>query len=149
VVSSSFTSGQIIRAEVAGKGKSKGFGTIQFSKHPEALKAIDEFNGADLDGRTIEVRWDKGQTQKQRKVIPKKADFAPANSNCLFVGNLSWTTTSEDLINLFSTVVKVVDGQVVVASNGKSRGYGIVTLSTVSDAKLAQEKFNGYIFNER
>jgi polyadenylate-binding protein len=144
------TLGNITAAEVAGKGKSKGFGTIQFSKHQEALKAIDEFNGADLDGRTIEVRWDKGPSQKQRKVLSsKKADVVPVDSNCLFVGNLSWTTTSEELVDLFSTVGKVIDGQVITAANGKSRGYGIVTLSTVSEAKLAQEKFNGYVLNER
>lgn len=137
-----------MQAEVAGKGKSKGFGTIQFSKNQEAIKAIDEFNGADLEGRTIEVRWDKAS--KQRKVIStKKADGAAVDSNCLFVGNLSWTTTSEELVELFSTVAKVVDGQVVVAANGKSRGYGIVTLANVNDAKIAQEKFNGYVLNDR
>jgi nucleolin len=102
-----------------------------------------------LDGRTIEVRWDKGPAVRQRKVVSTKKESGPVDSNCLFVGNLSWSTTSEELVELFSTVAKVVDGQVVVAPNGKSRGYGIVTMASINDAKLALEKFNGYVLNER
>lgn len=86
-------------------GRSKGFGTITFAKHDQAAQAIDEFNGADLDGRTIEVRWDRGQTAKKESTpAPKKAhvvsthkkdyqDEPAAESNRLFVGNLAWAAT--------------------------------------------------------
>lgn len=47
--------------------RSKGYGTVLFSKHEEALFAIEEFNGATLEGRVIEVRFDKGPTERPNK----------------------------------------------------------------------------------
>jgi len=36
-------------------GRSKGFGFVEFSSDEEAQKAIEMFNGKELDGRTITV----------------------------------------------------------------------------------------------
>ena len=36
-------------------GRSKGFGFVEMSNDDEAAKAIDMFNGKELDGRTITV----------------------------------------------------------------------------------------------
>lgn len=36
-------------------GRSKGFGFVEMSSDDEAAKAIDMFNGKELDGRTITV----------------------------------------------------------------------------------------------
>lgn len=36
-------------------GKSKGFGFVEYSNEDDARKAIDKFNGYELDGRTIKV----------------------------------------------------------------------------------------------
>ena len=58
--------GTILEALVAtgDNGRSKGFGTVRFSTSQEAAHAISEYNGADLDGRIIEVRYDKGPKAK-------------------------------------------------------------------------------------
>ncbi len=73
----SFISGNIITAQVAqGERGSKGFGTITFSSAQEAQYSITEFNGADLDGRTIEVRFDRRKTTSSppKKVCLKKSE---------------------------------------------------------------------------
>lgn len=53
--------GEVIRADVmAGPdGRSKGIGTIIFESEEQAGIAIEQLNGAELDGRVIEVRLDR------------------------------------------------------------------------------------------
>jgi len=36
-------------------GRSKGFGFVEMGNEDEALEAIDELDGAEIDGRTIKV----------------------------------------------------------------------------------------------
>ena len=52
--------GDVERAEVItnADGRSKGFGTVRFVKETDAEAAIQRLNGAELQGRTLEVRYD-------------------------------------------------------------------------------------------
>ena len=62
----------------------------------------------------------------------------------LFVGNLDWTVTSDDLKQLFSPVGTVVDAVVISDKmSGRSRGFGFVEMSSDDEAKKAVEKLNG------
>ncbi len=45
-------------------GRSKGFGFVEMSSEDEAKKAIDMFNGKELDGRSIVV--DEARPMKKR-----------------------------------------------------------------------------------
>ena len=51
-------------------GRSKGFGFVEMSSEEEAKKAIEMFNGKELDGRNIIVN-----EAKPRKQFQKKEDF--------------------------------------------------------------------------
>ncbi|GLB51496.1 hypothetical protein NBRC110019_05350 [Neptunitalea chrysea] len=46
-------------------GKSKGFGFIEMPNDEEAQKAIDELNGASVEGRTIVVKKSEPKPQGQ------------------------------------------------------------------------------------
>ena len=54
-------------------GRSRGFGFVEMSSEEEAKKAIEEFNGADVDGRKIVVniaqppREDRGPRRDDRR----------------------------------------------------------------------------------
>jgi RNA recognition motif-containing protein len=62
----------------------------------------------------------------------------------LFVGNLSFNTTSADLESLFSQVGSVVSANVITDKfTGRSRGFGFVEMSSNQDAQTAIERFNG------
>jgi RNA recognition motif-containing protein len=52
--------GDVERAEVFtnAEGRSKGFGTVRFFKEKDAEAAIEKLNGQELQGRTVEVRYD-------------------------------------------------------------------------------------------
>ena len=63
----------------------------------------------------------------------------------LFVGNLSFNTTSSDLEELFSQVGTVATVNVITDKfTGKSRGFGFVELSSNQEAQSAIERFNGH-----
>lgn len=62
----------------------------------------------------------------------------------LFVGNLSFNTTSADLESLFSQAGAVVSANVITDKfTGRSRGFGFVEMSSNQDAQTAIERFNG------
>src|SRR5260370_13432987 len=68
----------------------------------------------------------------------------------LYVGNLSFQTSSEDLREQFAQVGSVESASVVEdRMTGRSRGFGFVEMSTQEEAAAAIEKFNGQDFNGR
>ena len=62
----------------------------------------------------------------------------------LLVGNLPFSTTSEDLEQLFSEVGKCESAKVVTdRDTGRSRGFGFVEMSSDDEAKAAVDRLNG------
>ena len=61
----------------------------------------------------------------------------------LYVGNLSYSVTNEDLEGMFSQAGKVDTAVVVVDKfSGQSRGFGFVEMADSNDAARAIEQFN-------
>jgi RNA recognition motif-containing protein len=68
----------------------------------------------------------------------------------LYVGNLSFRTTSEELREAFSTVGTVESASVIEdRETGRSRGFGFVEMATPEEAAAAIEAFNGKDFGGR
>ena len=62
----------------------------------------------------------------------------------LYVGNLSFRTTSEDLREAFSSAGTVESATVIEdRDTGRSRGFGFVEMATPEEATAAIEQFNG------
>ncbi len=62
----------------------------------------------------------------------------------IFVGNLSFDTTSAQLESLFSEVGPCESASVVTDRNtGRSRGFGFVEMSSAADAQKAISTLNG------
>ncbi len=62
----------------------------------------------------------------------------------LYVGNLSFNTTENDLQDLFATVGPVTEVLLMQDRvTGKSRGFGFVTMATEQDAANAVTQFHG------
>jgi RNA recognition motif-containing protein len=63
----------------------------------------------------------------------------------LYVGNLPWSTTDEQLKELFSQAGTVVSATVIKqAGTERSKGFGFAEMSTEEEAQAAIAKLNGY-----
>lgn len=66
-------------------------------------------------------------------------------SSNLYVGNLTFSTTSEELESLFGQHGTVTRAQVISdRETGRSRGFGFVEMSSDEEAQAAIEALNGY-----
>jgi cold-inducible RNA-binding protein len=68
----------------------------------------------------------------------------------LYVGNLSFRTTSEELREAFASVGTVESASVIEdRETGRSRGFAFVEMATPEEAAAAIEAFNGKDFGGR
>jgi RNA recognition motif-containing protein len=68
----------------------------------------------------------------------------------LYVGNLAFQTSSEDLQQLFAQAGTVESASVVEdRDTGRSRGFGFVEMASKEEGEAAITQFNGKEFNGR
>ena len=68
----------------------------------------------------------------------------------IYVGNLPWGCTTDDLVQLFSPFGTVEKTQIISdRETGRSRGFGFVEMSTEEDANKAIEALNNSPYNGR
>jgi RNA recognition motif-containing protein len=68
----------------------------------------------------------------------------------LYVGNLSYTTTAEDLKQLFAQAGTVSACDLITdRDTGQSKGFAFVTMSTQAEAEKATSMFNAHSFGNR
>lgn len=63
---------------------------------------------------------------------------------------MPWSTSNEDLVELFETTGEVVAAEILLDYNtGRSRGQGICEFVAVDQATTAIAKFTGYVYGGR
>jgi RNA recognition motif-containing protein len=68
----------------------------------------------------------------------------------IYVGNLSWECTQDDLLALFAEHGKVARAQVITdRETGRSRGFGFVEMENDQEAATAVQALNGQQFRGR
>ncbi|RJE47093.1 MULTISPECIES: RNA-binding protein [unclassified Dehalobacter] len=67
----------------------------------------------------------------------------------LYVGNLPWSTTSEELTEYFARFGNVIGSRIITdRETGRSRGFGFVEVAS-EDAERLAEELNGSEFSGR
>ncbi len=67
----------------------------------------------------------------------------------LYVGNLSYNVTKEQMNELFSQVGTVADIALIADHDGRLKGFGFVEMSTEEEAQEAIKRFNGQVLDDR
>ena len=68
----------------------------------------------------------------------------------IYVGNLNFRTSESDLKKLFETHGAVSDSKIIIDKiNGRSKGFGFITMDDNSEAQKAINELNGYSLESR
>lgn len=68
----------------------------------------------------------------------------------LYVGNLSYTTTVDQIRELFAQAGEITDVTIITdRDTGRSKGFGFVQMATVEGAQEAIKRFDGYTMDSR
>ena len=68
----------------------------------------------------------------------------------IYVGNLPWTTTNDELADMFAPFGQVTKAQIITdRDTGRSRGFGFVEMATEQEAQAAIDAMNTSDLNGR
>ncbi|KAG6123979.1 hypothetical protein E4U12_000359 [Claviceps purpurea] len=70
-------------------------------------------------------------------------------SETIYVRNLPWSTSNDDLVDLFTTIGKVEQAEIQYEPSGRSKGSGVVRFDSSDTAETAIAKFQGYQYGGR
>ncbi|KAH0163242.1 RNA-binding domain-containing protein, partial [Aureobasidium melanogenum] len=133
----------------ADSGRSKGFSYVEFADVDAATQALNAKHGTDLDGRTLKCdfstprdnsnrSYDKNQVGARANAFGDKQQGAP--STTLFVGNVSFNTTTDSLTGYFSEFGSINSIRLPTdRETGAPKGFGYVEFGSVEEAKAALE----------
>lgn len=153
--------GNVVSVDVKTKadGRSKGWAIVDFGSEEDAKRAISELHDFEVEGRLMIVREDKEtgggrpQTKKSTKASKSKkstrSSGGSGSGTRIFVGNLSWSVTSDDLAELYKPCGEVIEATVQEQANGRSKGWAIVEFATPAQAESAIKEMNGLSFMDR
>ncbi|KAM8964836.1 polyadenylate-binding protein 1 [Sarcophilus harrisii] len=130
-------------------GTSKGFGFVNFERHEDAQKAVEEMNGKELNGKKIYVgraqKKVERQTELKRKFEQMKQDRITRYQGVnLYVKNLDDGIDDERLRKEFSPFGTITSAKVMM-EGGRSKGFGFVCFSSPEEATKAVTEMNGRI----
>uniref|UniRef100_A0A3Q2E7D8 Polyadenylate-binding protein n=1 Tax=Cyprinodon variegatus TaxID=28743 RepID=A0A3Q2E7D8_CYPVA len=131
------------------KGRSRGFGFVNYSHHEDAQKAVDEMNGKEINGKTIYVGRAQKRLERQgelkRKFDQIKQDRIQRYQGVnLYVKNLDDSINDERLRKEFSPYGTITSAK-VMTDGGQSKGFGFVCFSSPEEATKAVTEMNGRI----
>ncbi|KAH7532424.1 28 kDa ribonucleoprotein, chloroplastic isoform X1 [Ziziphus jujuba] len=124
--------------------QSRGFGFVTMSTVEEAEKAVELYNGYDLDGRLLTVNKAAPRGSRPERTRANEPGFR------IYVGNLPWQVDDARLEQVFSEHGKVVNARVVYdRDSGRSRGFGFVTMSNETELNDAIAALDGQSLDGR
>ncbi|KAH9844543.1 splicing factor, CC1-like protein [Teratosphaeria destructans] len=133
---------QIVKDRVS--GRSKGVGYVEFRDEDSVQKAI-QLTGQKLLG--IPIIAQLTEAEKNRQARNTEGTATQSNGipfHRLYVGNIHFSITEEDLKNVFEPFGELEFVQLQKEEQGRSKGYGFVQFIDPAQAKEALEKMNGF-----
>jgi multiple RNA-binding domain-containing protein 1 len=162
--SSSSSSLELDEVEVM-KGEDKPKSDLDFLRSKQVEGDILSDDDSDDDDENDDSSSDNGSSDESLDVgLKKEAEVDACEHTAdailssaerheigdrLFVRNLPFTTTEEELMEAFSQFGVVLSAHIPVDDMKKNKGYGFVTFQSKRDAKVAMERMDGEDFQGR
>ena len=125
-------------------GLPRGFAFVDYKSQEEADNAIANLDGLSLNGRNIRASISDPNQKKQKKEKRPQEDVAK-----IYVGNLPFETSKEDLLEFYKGFVDATEAYIPInADTGTGRGFGFVTVKQ-EDLQSAIDQTNGLEYNGR
>ncbi|ORX62602.1 hypothetical protein DM01DRAFT_1297285 [Hesseltinella vesiculosa] len=146
--------GKVAKASVIRRGhlRSAGYGFVTFEDPEDAEKATQELNKTELDGREITVELAKPKPdeprRRRRSSTQHQAKPTVASKTRIFVANLPYATTDDELSALFETFT-IESASIARLRNGRSKGYGFVEVSSEKEQANIIENFKDIKVGDR
>lgn len=171
--------GSVVRADVRvdSWGKSRGFGTVVFETPEDAQKAVEMFLGYEIQGRRIDARPGRGEgNQREREqrdrdgydrstrdqdsysrdsAVSRNSEFTEGvtgdgeKSDTIFVANLPFATSNDDLYELFETVGRTTRAEIQYNEKGKPSGNAVVQFELLELSENAIQNLDNYTYGGR
>jgi len=119
-----------------------GWGVATFATQREGAAVISALDNTSFQNRHLEVRWDRGNSGGSGR-------DTSSTSKQLYVGNLPYDCTWQNLKDAFKRFGAVSHTEVCETSTGRTTGFGIVAYSKTSSAEQALKAMNGADFQGR
>lgn len=128
-------------------GSSKGFGFVAFNDAKAAEKAVQEYNGKEIDGNMLYAGRAQKKTERINELKKRYEQLRLERYNRfqgvnLYIKNLDDSFDDEKLRKEF-TVYGTITSAKVMSENGRSKGFGFVCFSSPEEATKAVTEMNG------
>jgi RNA recognition motif-containing protein len=121
---------------------------VEFKSKVAADTAIKSLNKSKFNGRTISVQSYDEELSLQKKEESNQPPL-PVISTKLFIRNLNFDVTSENLEKLMRQAGRIVSCEVLKTKQGKSLGCGSVEFQTLAESNNAMQLFQNHTFHGR
>lgn len=117
--------------------KSLGYGYVNFLKHEDGEKAMDQLNYSLIDGRPCRIMWSQRDPAMRRN-----------GDGNIFIKNLHPDIDNKALHDTFSAFGRILSCKVATDKMGRSKCFGFVHYETAEAAEAAIENVNGMSLND-
>jgi polyadenylate-binding protein len=133
---------------------SKAFGFVNYAAPEEAAAAIEQANGAELNGKKLFVSRAQKREEREKELRDRfeqlkqerQKKYAGVN---LYVKNLSDETDDEKLTAEFSKFGAITSAKIMRDAAGKSKGFGFVCFQSPEEATKAVTALNGSMLDSK
>jgi polyadenylate-binding protein len=135
-------------------GKNKGFGFVNFEKHDEAQKAVDELHDCEVRGKNLYVARAQKKNERDEELrrsyeqarAEKQSKYQGVN---LYIKNLDDDVDDEKLRAEFEAFGTITSCKVMRDEKGTSKGFGFVCYSSPDEATKAVSEMNNKMIGNK
>jgi polyadenylate-binding protein len=136
------------------EGKSKGFGFVNFEKHEEAQRAVDELHDIDYKGKKLFVARAQKKAEREEELrrsyeqakLEKLSKYQGVN---LYIKNIEDDWDDDKLRAEFEPFGTITSCKIMRDEKGISKGFGFVCFSSPDEATKAVAEMNNKMIGSK